>query len=235
MKAALSWVLLLTASAAVRPVMAAPDGGAIEIRSIAAYNQASFGDQHGDRARGQRIAMQACSQCHGAQGNAVSRAFPNLSAQLPEYLVAQLMLFKTGERRSPIMQPVAQNLSAADMLDAAAFYSSQAPGKPYLSNNAELMGRGEKLYREGDLQRGTPACIHCHGTTGGAIAPIFPRIGGQSPDYLEFVLGVLKTKRFVIHEAYVMKAILTNLTLEDIKAVATYTSTLTVANPEKPH
>ena len=232
MRAALPWLLILAVSAAASPVMAGPDGVAIETRTIAAYNQASFGDRQGDATKGQRIVMQACAQCHGAQGNAVSSAFPTLSAQLPTYLVAQLMLFKTGERRSPIMQPVAQNLSASDMLDTAAYFSSQTPGKPYASNNAELLTHGEKLYREGDLQRGIPACIHCHGVTGSAIAPIFPRIGGQSPDYLEFVLGVLKTKRFVIHEAYVMKAILTNLTPVDIKAVSAYTSTLTAAKPE---
>jgi cytochrome c553 len=229
-RAGLAWMVLLAVSAAP-PVMAGADATAKEARTIAAYYQDSFGDRQGNAVRGKRIVAQACALCHGAEGNATSSAFPSLSGQLPQYLAAQLMLFKTGERRSPIMQSIARDLAAADMLDAAAYLSSQAPGAPYASSDAELLAHGEKLYREGDLQRGIPACAYCHGANGSATSPIFPRIGGQSPVYLEFVLDVLKTRRFVIQEAYVMKAILTNLTPEDIKAVSAHASTLTATTP----
>lgn len=231
MKGILPWIAVLAVSTAANSVMAGTDAPAIETKTIAAFHQDSFGDRQGNAVRGKQIATQACVQCHG-EGNAVSGAFPSLSAQLPNYLAAQLMLFKTGQRRSPIMQAIAKNLAADDMLDVAAYYSSQSPGKPYESKNAELLAHGEKLYREGDLKRGIPACTWCHGQAGGATSSIFPRIGGQSPTYLEFVLDVLKTKHFHIQEAYVMKAILTNLTREDIKAVSEYTSTLTAAKPE---
>ncbi|SFU43349.1 c-type cytochrome [Pseudoduganella namucuonensis] len=232
MKRILPWIAVLAVSTTANPVMAGTDVAAMETKTIAAFHKDSFGNRQGNAVRGKQIATQACAQCHGAEGNAVSSAFPSLSAQLPNYLASQLMLFKTGQRRSPVMHAIATNLAAGDMLDVAAYYASQSPGKPYESTNAELLAHGEKLYREGDLKRGIPACTWCHGPGGGATSSIFPRIGGQSPIYLEVVLDVLKTKQFHIQEAYVMKAILTNLSREDIKAVSEYTSTLTAAKPE---
>src|SRR5690349_13414424 len=50
---------------------------------------------------GQTLAQQVCSNCHGVTGNSVSPNFPNLAAQQPAYLIAQLEGFRGQSRRDP--------------------------------------------------------------------------------------------------------------------------------------
>lgn len=213
-------------------VAAASDASPGQTIGIVEFYREKFGDRKGDAKRGREIAMRSCSQCHGPQGNPVSKEFPSLSAQLPVYVASQLALYKMGQRRSPVMGAIATSLTEQDMLDVASYFSQQAPAAPYASARPELLAQGEKLYYGGDPARAIPACAWCHGPRGDSSAPIFPRIGGQSPAYLEFVVGVLKTKFFTIQEAYVMKAVLTNLSDEDIKAVSEFVSTLEVKKKE---
>lgn len=220
------------ASAAMNSVMAASDAPGMETVRITTLYDENFGNSKGDAVRGKQVAAQMCATCHGSDGNAVSNAFPSLSAQLPNYLASQLVLYKMEKRRSPIMMPIAKNLSTDDMLDVATYYSRQAPAAPHRSTQAELLAQGEKLYKGGDVERGIPACAWCHGPSGSSSSPIFPRIGGQSPAYLEAVLGILKTKFFYAQEAYVMKAVLANMNQEDIKAVSEYVSTIPSAGLE---
>lgn len=222
-------VAVLLGVATTNTALAASDAPAVEIRKITSLYEEKFGTRKGDAVRGKQVATQICAQCHGIDGNAASKEFPSLSAQLPNYLASQLVLYKMEKRRSPIMAAIAKGLTTDDMLDVATYYSQQAPGKPYESSNAKLLAYGEKLYREGDIQRGIPACTWCHGPSGNSTQPIFPRIGGQSPAYIEFVLGILKSRFFYAQEAYIMKAALANMTPDDIKAVSEFASTLNAA------
>ncbi len=68
-----------------------------------------------------------CAACHGADGIGTGPTFPNLAGQKPDYIVAQLKAFKSGERKggqSAIMAPMAAGLSEQDMMDLAAYFSS---------------------------------------------------------------------------------------------------------------
>src|SRR4051812_6161245 len=66
-----------------------------------------------------------CAACHGADGNSTIAANPKLAQQHPEYLVKQLQEFKSGKRKSPIMQGFASQLSDADMKNIAYWAASQ--------------------------------------------------------------------------------------------------------------
>ena len=66
-----------------------------------------------------------CAACHGANGIAASPDFPNLAGQYPDYLEKALSHYKNGKRRNAIMQGQAANLSPKDILDLAAYFSSQ--------------------------------------------------------------------------------------------------------------
>jgi hypothetical protein len=57
----------------------------------------------------------------------VSDTIPNLAAQRPGYLEAQLKALKDGTRKNPIMNAVAAQLSAEDIANVAAYFASQ-PG-----------------------------------------------------------------------------------------------------------
>ena len=82
-------------------------------------------------AEGQKIYTQgiiaekvpACASCHGVNGQGVG-TFPRLGGQHPEYLLAQLQGFKSGERaNAPIMLGVVHNMTQ-DQLKAVATYAA---------------------------------------------------------------------------------------------------------------
>jgi len=83
--------------------------------------------QAADVAAGKARAAAVCAACHGAEGVSVSDAIPNLAAQRPAYLEGQLKAFKEGNRKNPLMNAIAAQLSADDIANVAAHYSAQ-PG-----------------------------------------------------------------------------------------------------------
>ena len=82
----------------------------------------------GDAAAGQAKA-QGCATCHGEDGNsAAGSGFPRVAGQYQSYLVKTLQDYKSGKRKNPIMNGIADGLSEADMENLAAFYASQKKG-----------------------------------------------------------------------------------------------------------
>jgi cytochrome c553 len=65
-----------------------------------------------------------CAACHGAAGVSVSDAIPNLAAQRAGYIEAQLKALKSGERKNPIMNAMAAQLSADEIANVAAYFAS---------------------------------------------------------------------------------------------------------------
>jgi cytochrome c553 len=78
----------------------------------------------GDPVEGQKKSK-ACVACHGPDGNSVAADFPKIAGQHHDYLVKALKDYKSGARKNPIMAPMVANLSARDIEDLAAYYSSQ--------------------------------------------------------------------------------------------------------------
>lgn len=66
-----------------------------------------------------------CAGCHGADGNSTVPSFPKLAGQNRDYLYHSLKDYKAGKRKNPIMAGQVQNLSDADMLDLAMYFSKQ--------------------------------------------------------------------------------------------------------------
>ncbi|MDR2219609.1 MAG: cytochrome c4 [Methylobacillus sp.] len=64
----------------------------------------------------------ACAGCHGATGLGVPAQFPRLAGQHVEYTVAQMKIFRTGERgNAPMMRVIASRMSD-DEIAAVADY-----------------------------------------------------------------------------------------------------------------
>jgi cytochrome c553 len=79
----------------------------------------------GDPASG-RQKSQACAACHGADGNTPTGPdFPRLAGQHYDYLLKALHDYKSGLRKNPIMSGQVGGLTAQDMADLAAYFSSQ--------------------------------------------------------------------------------------------------------------
>jgi cytochrome c553 len=76
----------------------------------------------GDPATGREKAK-ACVPCHGLDGVSKQPDAPNIAGQVEMYLATQLRHFRSGERKSEIMNIIAQPLSDDDITNLAAYYA----------------------------------------------------------------------------------------------------------------
>lgn len=81
--------------------------------------------QAGDAAAGKAKAA-ACAGCHGADGNSMVPMYPKLAGQHAAYLVKALKSYQSGARSDPTMKAMAAPLSAADIDNLAAYFSSES-------------------------------------------------------------------------------------------------------------
>jgi len=68
-----------------------------------------------------------CAACHGEGGAGLEamQDFPRLAGQYNDYIIRALKDYQAGNRKNPIMSVQAKTLSANDILDLAAYFSSQ--------------------------------------------------------------------------------------------------------------
>lgn len=69
----------------------------------------------------------SCVGCHGAEGRGVG-TFPALAGMDADYLAAQLRDYRSGARKNPMMNAIAESLSDSDIAELAAFYASLESG-----------------------------------------------------------------------------------------------------------
>ncbi|WP_373507192.1 cytochrome c [Thiocapsa sp.] len=177
--------------------------------------------QAGDPKAGEAKANGICVACHGPQGNSIVPLWPKLAGQHPEYIKKQLMDFKAGHRANAQMTPMALPLTDQEVLDLAAYYSTQTktPG----AADPALASKGEAIYRWGNPETGVPACSGCHGPAGqGQSLAKFPRISAQHADYtkqtLEHFRGALRAN----DPNGMMRGAAARLSDPEIAAVAQY-------------
>ena len=168
--------------------------------------------------------LAACAQCHGANGEGHAAAgFPRLAGQNKIYLEKQLQDFKVKERRnSPIMQPIAQALSAQQMAEVSDYYASLPAGKSTARGDKASSSRGLELAQHGNWDKGVPACFACHGAKGMGIAPFFPGLAGQNAMYISKQLNAWKTGARRNDPQGLMKAVAEKMNAEEIAAVSAY-------------
>jgi len=174
----------------------------------------------GNAARGQTKAA-ACAGCHGADGNGgADPTWPKLAGQDPDYIAKQLVDFKSGARKDPIMAGMAAPLSAQDAKDIGAYYAG-LKAKAGAAKSAELAKLGERIYRGGITNRGVSACMSCHGPSGHGIPPRYPRVSGQSAAYTEKQMLAFKSGARS-NDSDIMTRIAFRMSEQEIKAVSDY-------------
>ncbi len=171
-----------------------------------------------DPAKGQQLAA-TCLACHSADGTRGSPANPILQGQHPEYLVKQLVEFKSGKRKNAVMAGMAANLSEDDMKHLAAFYAGKT-AKPGFAKVKDSVALGEQIYHGGIASKTVPACAGCHSPNGAGIPSQYPRLGGQHGDYSEAQL--LAFRSGLRGNNAQMSAIANKMNDREIKAVADY-------------
>ncbi len=162
-----------------------------------------------------------CQACHGANGNSTNPQWPSLAGLGADYIVEQLQQFKEGKRNNPIMMPMAAALSADDMADLAAHFSSLP--NTGLEADPAFWKAGEALYRGGDKARGIPACLACHGPGGRGNEPAkFPALRGQESVYVVKQLNDYASGARPPGPGDEMPTIAKRLSADDIRNVASY-------------
>ncbi len=177
----------------------------------------------GDPEKGKEKANTICMACHGMDGNGMPAmpVWPKLAGQHSLYIYKQLMNFKNNERQNAQMYPIVMGLTEDDVKNLAAYYSTleQSNG----TAEAELVEKGEQIYRAGNPQTGVPACSGCHGPAGiGSNLAKFPRISGQHSEYLAQTLKYFRSQERANDPNGMMRGVAANMTDEEIEAVASY-------------
>lgn len=178
----------------------------------------------GDAAAGQAKSA-LCATCHGADGNSQLSINPKLAGQNASYLVKQLKDYKSGARVNPTMTAMVAALTDQDVLDIAAWYSSQQVS--LLGADPEILELGETLYRAGIKDLSVAACSACHSPTGNGNGPAgFPSLSGQHSEYTLLQLKAFRAGERQNDSSAMMRSVVERLTDKELEALASYVSGL---------
>ncbi len=171
-----------------------------------------------------------CTACHGAAGNSANPLWPNIAGQSATYIANQLRAFRDGAtdpsqatRHDPLMSPQSMLLSDEDIRDLAVYFES-LPAPAQAVANPATVDKGEALYRGGNMDKGTAACLACHGPTGrGNPAANYPALQGQHAVYTAKQLrDYASESRTSDGKTRIMRDVAASLSNDDIDALASY-------------
>jgi len=166
----------------------------------------------GDATRGKALAY-TCNGCHAIPNYKnvyPTYSVPKLHGQRPEYLVAALKAYKSGERSHGTMHSQASSMSEQDMADIAAYLSGP-----------EVLTQSKNDVPAGARPAASEVCLACHGTNGVGITADYPTIAGQHKDYIERALHDYQKGG---RKNAVMGGMAATLKPEDIEQLAEYYS-----------
>ena len=178
----------------------------------------------GDPAAGQAKSA-LCATCHGVDGNSALSMNPKIAGQNYNYIVKQLQDYKSGARANATMSAMVAALSEQDMMDIAAWFSSQEV--ILLGADVETLELGERIYRAGVKELSVAACSACHSPTGGGNGPAgFPSLSGQHPEYTLMQLKAFRAGERQNDSSAMMRSVVERLTDAELSALANYVSGL---------
>lgn len=163
----------------------------------------------GDAATGQKHAA-VCASCHGEQGISPNDTWPNLAGQHAAYLARILGAYKSGAQKDVAMTPIAQPLTDADVQNLSAYFGSLSCKSATSQAKVGDAAAGKELAKN---------CAACHGETGIASNPAWPKLAGQKPGYL---INALKAFRAGLRKDPMMAGITRGLSDADIANLAAY-------------
>ena len=172
--------------------------------------------------------VQACTPCHGLQGRGTSDPyFPRLAGKPAGYLYNQLLAFRGGRRKYPPMNYLLEFLPEAYLRQIAEYFAAQRPELPAASPPdvaADVLGHGEALVTQGDIERGIPACVSCHGGLLTGLEPAVPGLLGLRATYISAQLGGWRYGTRTARAPDCMQLVASRLTEDDVRAVAAWLS-----------
>ena len=162
-----------------------------------------------------KIAFETCRGCHSAVGyNNVRPSYyvPKVGGQVPAYTIAALTAYKESKRPHGTMKANSYDLSEKTMKNIGAYLASVGGSAKSIGNGGNITN-GKKL---------AESCLACHSDdiSEGATNP---RLAGQHANDLEKAMqGYQSGER----NNALMQSMLTGLSVDEIKDIAAYFSSL---------
>ncbi len=167
----------------------------------------------------------SCASCHGVRGQGAVNV-PRLAGLPAAYISKQLRDYASGHRQNENMLAVVKGLSEEEIEGVSQYYAAlRAPSNAKPSLGGDL-ARGEQLALHGDWSKNVPACFSCHGPSGFGVAPEFPALAAQQPEYTAAQLSGWVNGTRGSSQIELMDHIARAMTAEDRRAVADYLATL---------
>lgn len=170
----------------------------------------------GDPVKGKALwTAKTCFTCHGADANTpLTPNYPKLAGQDAAYTIAQMKDFHEGKRTNGMSALMTSTLTAVKLTDeeskdiAAWLASLDHP------EVTQADDEGKKLYV-------AKTCVACHGPDGNKpLMAGYPKLKGQSAQYLIDQLKAFKDSTRTNGEAKTMTGIMANVSEEEIKVLA---------------
>jgi cytochrome c553 len=171
--------------------------------------------------------VQACTACHGVQGEGTADVYiPRLAGKPAGYLYNQLIAFHNGRRKYPPMNYLLEFLPDDYLKQMADYFAAQRPPLPTAVPvvSKAILAHGEALATQGDTSRGIPACSGCHGQTYTGMEPGIPGLLGLRANYISAQLGAWRYGTRTAIAPDCMQIVAGHLTEDDVTAVAAWFS-----------
>lgn len=155
-----------------------------------------------------------CIACHGDNGTSPTPETPSLGGQPEAFVLYQLVWFREGQRKVPVMNEMMKDMSDNDLRAAADFITKlPPPPPPEQPGDPGRMDRGKTLVARN-------RCGFCHNPDYSGHDQI-PRLANQREDYLLKALRNYKSGNRFGGRAE-MNEVLQPLTDDDLKTLAHY-------------
>jgi sulfide dehydrogenase cytochrome subunit len=159
------------------------------------------------------VVSNTCAGCHGTNGASAGPA-PTIGGLPEAYLVSTMAAYKDGTRYGTVMNRIAKGYEQSHFQDMGKHFAAQ----PWVSGKQTV---DAKLAEKGKGLHTANGCAGCHGANGTSSVPTTPRLTGQYADYLIFQMNDYKdASKAIPAPAMVMRSMLSNLSDDDIKALA---------------
>ncbi len=162
---------------------------------------------------------EGCNGCHGVDGVSQTALVASLAGQSDEFVQWQLVYFRSGVRKSEVMNPIAEALDNEQIRNLGAYYAAlPPPAPPPAAADDALAQTGAKLAAQ-------HRCRSCHsdGFIGFRAAA---RLAGQREDVLLKALRDFKSGARVGSGVASMSDVTFELRDDDMQALAHFMSTL---------
>jgi cytochrome c553 len=174
-----------------------------------------------DSKHGAEVAKDRCVTCHSPDGSSAAPTIPRMAGQSFFAIYKQLHDFRSGARVNEIMSTQVKGLDDKSIADVAAYFGHLQRGSSDLQNPSFVPAEIENLVINGDVARGIPPCVACHGADAGGPIEV-PTLTNQHQDYLQAQLEAFANGQRHNDIYHRMRSVASGLTPREIVLLAVY-------------